>query len=434
MDGLVEMKKNSIAQSLQKAQLLRAMGDNLGAEQEIRSARNYGLSSLIAPEAKAFETEGAFRQPDIALKQAQDLNQNQTVYGGVDATQGGLLAEMRANYTDPTTGKLNAKDYNRQLETLGLGITGMNLMDKGSDTPENVAYNNKVTRSKLSAMLDPVFNNQRQAYKDLQADQKYSDQQTANLNAPIIKANGDIESYNKNADAANRFNAQYKKSYTGNAPEQLQGVIDDTLIAVKNAKTYDDMVSAYTKGYSKYNSINNHYGWESKFPTPDQFGVAKSGGTKGVELVDYYYGKPGSTSTDLVQIPKYMLGDDAKIQAYIKQKYNRFYADDKSLISKAGTDQGSYLNPYEETKKRGEDFVYNAALAEQIQKEIDASGTGLFTRDSVKLQNFRDKIKPQGLDIVENPIVGGYKIVPLSTTTPASNGTEMKHLDKFKVK
>lgn len=121
-------------------------------------------------------------------------------FGGFDASQGERLAELEKIYGGKTP------DYYKQLEKIGLGVTGMELMDKGSDTPENIAYNDKVTRDKMKAIVNPMFKDQAKDYKVLQADQ-------AVLDKDVAKQNKQIEA--QNLKAQKEFELQERKDPIG---------------------------------------------------------------------------------------------------------------------------------------------------------------------------------------------------------------------------
>jgi hypothetical protein len=387
---LAQQNARRKAQDLETAMALNRMGKNKEAEELLLSSQRGILGNLFGKDAEEWQAQNPYAKENMGLKQlisSPEADRASAINTGELKGKIGLDTEMITELE---------KQYKGNPEALKAQIQLMGLQSQGASA--------KTALSDVKTLRN----------QNLQ--------------------NADISNYNKKAEAFNKANDLVKKVYSGNEIDQQQQLIDDTMLAMENAASDSERLKAYNKYYTTGKAVSDHYGHKFDAQSPAYFGIgANKGSGKGVEMVDYYYGTPGSTSTDLVQIPKYMLGDDSKIQAWISKKYNRFYSPDKALISKAGTDQGGYLNPLEATKKRGEDLVYNSALADQIQKQIDESGTGLFTRDSVKEQNFRNTISKEGLDITKDPITGRWKIVPLGTT-PASNGGEMKHLDKFRVR
>lgn len=255
MGGLQRMKQSAISQRLQLADMLNRQGDNQAAEDALDSARNYGLSSLFSKPPTAFSVQGAYSNqntPDVALQPLQDLQAKQQVYGGVDAAQGGILAQLQQVYGGKTP------DYYNQLKVMGLQAAGADPQSALSAALDT----NKIVNNDIRSNIDPVFNAQLQDYKNLQSDQAYSDKQTDKANAPIIQANNAANAYNQKAQAYNDNRPQYHDTYDGDMVDQRQQLMDDTNNAIHDALQRGDQQAALS-AYNKYRvtdaSILAHY-------------------------------------------------------------------------------------------------------------------------------------------------------------------------------
>lgn len=431
---LADARARDKSRSIQLAELLNRQGKNQEAEELIRKSQDSIFVSPFRGKAEEWKANRIFETPaDIALKQVQDLQARQVAHGDVEAEQGGILAEIKANYTDPRTGKLNVADYNKQLETLGLGITGMTLMSKGSDTPANIAYNDKVTRKKLSSMVDPVFKTQRQAYKLLQGDQAVLDKETDKYNAPIIKANKEAEAYNRKAEAFNNNKPQYRSSYEGDEVDQNQQLIDDTMLAIENARSDSDKLKAYNKYYTTGKAISDHYGHKFDAQNPAFFGIGVKKGNGTGNKTDRYAITLANGKEVSVELPK---GYDPDSEIGYKMARQKLRLKDGEGWNPGSwnplSSDSTYLNPAEKIKMEGDKLAVSQAKDNLINSQIDARD-GVFTRRSTAEKEYLDELAANGQTVVTDSY--GYKrIVPLTNVTPASNGTELKHLDKFRVR
>lgn len=302
--GLQKLRDATIAQRIEKAKLLRDMGENLEAEKELYGAKNYGLSSLFAKSPQEWEADNPFAgQPQdmVEKKGLQQLQESPELYGGVNATQGKILAEMEKLYGGKTP------QYYNQLQVMGLEAGGID-----PNKALTVALNKSLSPeySGIAAMNYPNVKAQLAEYKALQADQKLQDKEIAAKNAPLIKANAQAEAYNKLADIENAKREAYNKNLpsgklSGNEVDQQQSLMKSTLSAVKAGGGMD----AYMRYLTTHKAIDDHYGHNSKPLPPEYFGLGGKGG--GGSKKEHFIIQATDGKEYTVQVPKGVAFADA---------------------------------------------------------------------------------------------------------------------------
>jgi hypothetical protein len=364
MNGLQEMKKNAIAQRLQKAQMLRDMGENLEAEKELRSARNYGLSSLLAPSAKGWSAEGAYKEPDAVFKQATDM-------------QGGLLASM----LDPTSVNYNPDQYDymtRQKQGFQ-GLEGIAQLKNNNVDPF-------IQSDTATKMQSKVENFKRQV------------------------DDGTVDS-NKNAEAFNKANSLYRRSYEGNETAQQQQLMDDTIKKMNNAKSDQERLGIYNKYYVTGKGIEDHYGHKFDAQPAAFFGIGgkKGGGDGKPEKVNIFVG--GKKVESFLVPQAYLLDADPKtrILAAKKNAMARLGISDPASfeINFASSEDSGNMNPYQQKQTELVDRELDAMDKAEANKTVDKNN-GYFTLDKTAREKANQELEIQGKDYRIDPETGAF--------------------------
>jgi hypothetical protein len=279
---------------LARAELLNRMGQDETAEKALWDADHSGmLSSLLPNTATGRGAEGAFLEDAPEQIPLQGLN---TLSGQALAGQNVLPAFSNAKGGVDQLAGLNGELYN--------GISSDILNDGG----KVVAQGKKFKPVKG----DKAFAGELGAYE----------KETA--------ANKQIEEDNRKAQAYNESIPQFRQSYEGNEPDQLNQLADDTMAAIKFAERNGDTQGA-AAAYNKYVQTGRAIaqGFQHNF-TPlgsEYFFTAKKGkgggGTGG--KYDNYMIKRSDGSKVSLQLPKGVDPDS---------KQGRQIAAEKGIVTK----------------------------------------------------------------------------------------------------
>jgi hypothetical protein len=355
MRSLQDMKRNTIAQKLQLADLLNRQGKNLEAEKALKGAQSYGLSSLFADAPKEWQAQNPFSQKDMQIKSLQSLKDVPT---NASQDQGAILADLKVTNPDMYNFMIK-QEADKKAESL-LESTSPDNNSSGNILP----YDTHVNAS------DKQLTSQSSEFEKLRSLYKQSVQERERINAPIIQANNEATAYNKQAEVFNKNNV---KSFGGNEVDQQQGLIKNTLSAVKNGGGMD----AYMKYLATTKAIDDHYQHNNKALPPEYFGLGgkgKGGGTSD----QYLYGD----SEQVIDIPKSEMSTSAKREAYIQKMYPDIYAKG-TILKKAGTNSGETLNPLQKEQLKASanenDMMFKAAAA-QAWNEADPDGVNIFNK------------------------------------------------------
>ena len=267
---LARMKDATVQNKIRQAELLNRMGENKAAEEMFNQAQHYGLSSLIAPNTQEWKPEGAFESPEaIQLNELNALSdtaqKGQNVLSAFGTAKGGV---------DQLAG-LNGELYN--------GISSDMLNDGGKVIPQDV---------KLKAIKGgKAFEGELGAYGKETADNKQ------------------IEADNRQRQADNDSVPQFKSSYEGDEPDQLNQLADDTMAYIKFAESkgdYQGAAAAYNKYVQTGRSIADHYQHNFKPLGSEYFFSPKKGGGGGGtgNKYDNYMIKRSDGSKVSLQLPK----------------------------------------------------------------------------------------------------------------------------------
>ena len=422
--GLQKLRDATIAQRIEKAKLLRDMEENEAAEKELWGAKNYGLSSLFAKRPQGWTLDDPFAgQPQdmVEKKGLQQLQESPELYGGVNATQGKILAEMEKLYGGKTP------QYYNQLQVMGLEAGGID-----PNKALTVALNKSLSPeySGIAAMNYPNVKAQTEAYKALQADQKLQDKEIAAKNAPLIKANAQAEAYNKLADIENAKREAYNKNLpsgklVGNEVDQQQSLIKSTLSAVKAGGGMD----AYMRYLTTHKAIDDHYGHNSKPLPPEYFGLGGKGeGGSEKRHEAYVRGLDGKKIIPLKLTDAEF--NDPAIRGKILSKYKKTLelhgiGDVSQIDLQFGAGDSKNVDPEEALKIK----MMKDAMTKQAAKE----SAGLFTfKQSSQAKEYNDKLDKAGDTTTPRMDPETYHAVDYKDWVKrnvASGG--YKHLNKF---
>ncbi|GEM_PF-2598515 len=341
VSGLQQMKNNTIEQRLKQAQLLRDMGYNKDAEKMLSSARNYGLSSLLAGPANEWEPKGAFDEVNPALKSLVDtpvLNEQQKI-----------LNELQSLYGDDKQG---AADYSRNLQMLAADISNRRIQDTDAGVKDMPGI--------LKSALLGIRTNEKAVNEFKKAESQ---------NEQVRKYNADLKPV-------------YKKSYTGNEVDQQQGLMDDTIKAIKKGGG----LAAYNKYLTTGKAISDHYGHDFKALPAEYFGLSKNNGGGGsgkperINIFDSNGKLIGAVkSSDAILETK----DPA---AYLMKKHSPIFSrngitDPTQFTYKFASGEGSdSLNDLEKENLKGKQFendMMSKATAMQAWNDADPGGIDL---------------------------------------------------------
>ena len=286
---LARMKDATVQNKIRQAELLNRMGENKAAEEMFNQAQHYGLSSLIAPTTQEWKPEGAFESPEaIQLNELNALTdtaqKGQNVLSAFGTAKGGV---------DQLAG-LNGELYN--------GISSDMLNDGGKVIPQDV---------KLKAIKGgKAFEGELGAYGKETADNKQ------------------IEADNRQRQADNDSVPQFKSSYEGDEPDQLNQLADDTMAAIKHYESkgdYQNAAAAYNKYVQTGRAIADHYQHNFK-PLGSEyfFSPKKGGGGGGGEKTEDYNIIVNGKKIDITGIPRSILNAKDQNAALMKYKPELF--------------------------------------------------------------------------------------------------------------
>lgn len=287
---LARMKDATVQNKIRQAELLNRMGENKAAEEMFNQAQNYGLSSLIAPATQAWKAGGAFEDTPETM-QLQSLNPlSDTAQKG----QNVLSAFSNAKGGVESLAGLNGELYN--------GINSDMLNDGGKVIPINAKF------KKVKG--EQAFKGELGAY----------DKETA--------ANNQITDYNRKAQAYNESIPQFRSSYEGDEPDQLNQLADDTMAYIKFAEKegrYQDAAAAYNKYVQTGRAIADHYQHNFKPLGSEYFFTARksNGGGRSEKTEDYNIIVNGE-AIDITGIPRSILNAKDQNAALMKYKPDLF--------------------------------------------------------------------------------------------------------------
>ena len=368
---------------LARAELLNRMGQDEAAEKALWDADHSGmLSSLLPNTATGRGAEGAFLEDAPEQIPLQGLN---TLSGQALAGQNVLPAFSNAKGGVDQLAGLNGELYN--------GISSDILNDGG----KVVAQGKKFKPVKG----DKAFAGELGAYEE----------ETA--------ANKQIEEDNRKAQAYNESIPQFRQSYEGNEPDQLNQLADDTMAAIKFAEHNGDTQGA-AAAYNKYVQTGRAIaqGFQHNF-TPlgsEYFFTAKKGKGGGNgrsdKKIDYSYGTGGiGGKGTLIQLPEYTLGDEKAQMKYIETHYPKLWAKEPyaNLSAKVGTEGTEFQTP--EDKARTEELQNKNSLKQSDAWEalVDKYDNGVTWRSTAREKALAE-LKKQGKDVVMDQY-GRYVII-----------------------
>jgi len=222
------------ARDLQRAELRRSMGDNIGAEAALRSSEQ-GLAgkiydSITGNKAREWEIDNPYRGKELGLRTLIDTPEKQQVQTLKDINAVKQLKNIYGKDTD---------SLNKQLGLMGL-----------TQTPQDIisGYDNKVAQNK------------------------------------------EIEGYNLKAEAYNKKIADLPNSYKGNESYQNQQILDNAMNAISNAGTMHEKLENYNRYLTTGKAIADHYGHRFEAQPASFFGIGSGGkgGTGSGKLEDVY--------------------------------------------------------------------------------------------------------------------------------------------------
>ena len=284
-EGLAKMKAETIQNKLRQAQLLNQMGENYAAEDALNGINNYGLSSLLAPDTKAWEVSGIADSP--AAKEKKSL----LGYGSsLNQTLGGLI----------NTGEA--------------GIKNFNIAD--------------------TAVKNAELEQKKKKKKETLIGREVGDNSVINT----MRENAQIEQSNKEADSYNSKLPEFRQSYTGDEPDQLNQLHDDAENSIKFFLGQGDEKSAmmvWNKYLQTGNAIAQHYQHEFK-PMDLKYLFDKPKGTggpgNGAKGEHYLYGNDEYSAQDIFIPDSVYQKGEATIEKYVRDKYPSIYNSGSRVI------------------------------------------------------------------------------------------------------
>lgn len=352
---LARMKDATVQNKIRQAELLNRMGENKAAEEMFNQAQHYGLSSLFAPDTKAWEAGGAFESPDAIQLQGLNTLTDQAKKGDI----AGIFGNSQGKGLDTLTG---TTPINSDMVNTGIG-----KLDHDPKT------------------FDPKkqYKTQRTLMADLQnnSEVKGNIQQFKKEKA----ANDQIEADNRKIQAYNDSIPQFRSSYEGDEPDQLNQLADDTMAAIKfyESQGTEDGRRAAAAAYNKYvqtgRAIADHYQHNFKPLGSEYFFSPKKGGGGGTgEKGDFHlYGDDPLTAQSIF-IPEsvYRKGEKA-VDAFVKDNWPSIYKKGTRL-KPAGKNQSDDYDAVKDQQARKleaeNDMIENARADDALKQAWGKTG------------------------------------------------------------
>lgn len=215
-------------------------------------------------------------------------------------------------------------------------------------------------------------------------------------------ANKPITDYNREAQAYNASIPQFRSSYEGDEPDQLNQLADDTMAAIKFAESqgdYQAAAAAYNKYVQTGRAIADHYQHQFKPLGSEYFFSPKKGGGGGTgeKGEKYVYGDDPLTA-QTIHIPDYVYNKGEKaIESYIEKTWPSIYKKG-TRIKRAGTNQSDDYDAVKDAqakKLQDENSLTSNSAWEALVDKYD----NIVTSRAKAREKALAELKSQGKDV-----------------------------------
>lgn len=398
---LTQQNSQRKARDLETAIALNLMGKNREAEELLLSSQRGLLGSIFGKKADEWTAEGV----NAGLNpQKQELIKSPLLSARQE-----IMKEMQDLYGDDAAG------YNRNIQGLAAQMTNRDIQDNGI--------------SSLSSKTDQGMWNKTAGEFGRNLQSIRGNEAAVNEYNQVQKRNADIEEYNKNLKPV------YSEKYTGNEVDQQQQLMDDTLLAMENAKSMNDKLKAYNRYLTTGKAISNHYGHTFNAQAPAIFGIGaeSKGGGRGTKPEKVNIFIPGKEEPIPVMVPGGILQSSdpqAEMMKYFGKTFKRYGISDPGQFSwnYASSEDSRILDPAQKLKAEQDRMILDQAKNDQIESQIKQN-TKWYEFDSTGEKRYLDELAAQGMTVSVDPVTGLKRVVPLrgaAPIIPASNDEKPK--------